>query len=187
MWCYRHGFCKNPWRSWEKHRTRVLGRALGDASSTFVDPFLRWGVDEGGVQKDGDTENDPAIDDPHMRSSLKRETCSFICRYTLSMMCLFMQHNIQCIYIYNYICIYTFLHQMRSIKYVDELEFFQLTKLSPVALGLRRSSFSCSWSNSTMRCCAWSNLKSKLIEGYDKFCWWGREKFQRKEIPWVIS
>ena len=37
--------------------------------------------------------------------------------------------------------IYTFLHQMRSIKYVDELEFFQLTKLSPVALGIAQEFF----------------------------------------------
>ena len=56
---------------------------------------------------------------------------------------------------------------MRSIKYVGELEFLELTlrdQLPYVAFGLRRSSFSCSWSNSTMRCCAaWSNLKSKLM------------------------
>ena len=123
MWCYRHGFCKNPWRSWEKHRTRVLGRALGDASSTFVDPFLRWGVDEGGVQKDGDTENDPAIDDPHMRSSLKRETCSFICRYTLSMMCFFMQHNIQCIYIIIYVYIHFYIRCDLSSMWMSSNSF----------------------------------------------------------------
>ena len=74
---------------------------------------------------------------------------------------------------------------MRSIKYVGELEFLELTlrdQLPYVAFGLRRSSFSCSWSNSTMRCCAaWSNLKSKLMA---MIFWRKKEKFhQGKEIP----
>ena len=48
------------------------------------------------------TQKTTAIDDPHMRSSLKRETCSFICRYTLSMM--FFSCNI--IYNIYILCIY---------------------------------------------------------------------------------